>query len=229
MRLVRGYLQRWDVRTADRVHQFMANSKNVAERIQRIYHRESQVIYPPVDVDFYSHRPAEADAETPPPFFLIVSALAPYKRIDLAIRAFNRTQRQLLIIGDGPEYQRLRAMAGPRIHFAGWQNADQLRWNYARCQALIFPGEEDFGIVPLEVMAAGRPVIAFRKGGALETVIDGKTGLFFDQQTPDALLAAVDRLEDQPWRADEIRQHAALFSRQTCMGAFRQAFVEYLL
>lgn len=227
MSAARPFLQRWDVRTASRVQHFLANSKNVQERIERIYHRESTVLYPPVDYDFYSSRPDQKDSEKTPPFYLIVSALVPYKRVDLAIRAFNRFEKRLLIIGDGPDYQRLRAMAGPNIHFSGWLDGEQLRWHYARCQALIFPGEEDFGIVPLEAMSAGRPVLAYRKGGALETVVDGKTGTFFEEPTPDALLAALQRMESQRFNPQDIQKHAQNFSRQRCMNAFRQTFVEY--
>jgi glycosyltransferase involved in cell wall biosynthesis len=229
MGLVRSTLQQWDLKTVPQVHRFIANSKNIQERIQRIYHRESDVIYPPVDYDYYSQRPAAYDKESPPPFYLIVSALAPYKRVDLAIHAFNQWKKQLLIIGDGPESSRLRALAGPNVHFAGWLDSEPLRWHYAHCQALIFPGEEDFGIVPLEAMSAGRPVIAFQKGGALETVIEGKTGLFFDHQTPDSLLQALERLDNSRWNPDDIRQHASAFSRSQCLAKLRQAFIEHLV
>ncbi len=228
MRIMRASLQRWDIASLPRVHQFLANSQNVRQRIERIYHRESAVIYPPVDVDFFSQRPAAVDSESPPPFYLIVSALAPYKHIDLAIHAFNRWKKRLLIIGDGPEYDRLRHLAGPHIHFLGWVDSEQLRWHYSRCQALIFPGEEDFGIVPLEAMAAGRPVVAFRKGGALETVVEGKTGIFFDRLSEDDLLVALQRLEAVRFRPGDIQQHARQFSRQRCLEQFRQTFVEYL-
>ena len=227
MRALRRPLQKWDVATAARVHHFIANSENVRRRIERIYHREAEVIYPPVDVDYFSQPAAEADREPPPPFYLIVSALVPYKRVDLAVNAFNRLQKQLLIVGTGPDYPRLRALAGPNIHFSGWADAQQLRWHYAHCQALLFPGEEDFGIVPLEAMAAGRPVIAYRKGGALETVTEGKTGIFFDPLTEEALLSALQDLEPRRFHPEEIRQHARQFSRQRCAERLRQAFVEY--
>jgi glycosyltransferase involved in cell wall biosynthesis len=227
MRLARPSLQKWDIVTVPRVHEFIANSENVRERIRRIYKRESQVIYPPVDVDFYSDRSPQSDSAASP-FYLIVSALVPYKRVDLAIQAFNHLKKQLLIIGDGPEYDRLRALAGPNIHFSGWLPPEQLRWHYARCEALLFPGEEDFGIVPLEAMAAGRPVIAYRKGGALETVVEGKTGLFFNHQTAEDLLSALERLEPAHFHADEIRQHAQRFSRTRFIQQLRQTFVEVL-
>ncbi len=227
MRLLRKRLQRWDTETTDRVYTFIANSQNVRERIQRIYHREARVIYPPVEVDFFAQPPVNKEKEMPPPFYLIVSALVPYKRVDLAVQAFNRSKKQLLIIGDGPDYQKLRDLAAPNIHFSGWADNDQLRWHYAHCQALLFPGEEDFGIVPLEVMAAGRPVVAYRKGGALETVVEGKTGVFFDTQTPEALLQALDKLESQRFHPKEIQAHARQFSRQRCLAEFRRTFVEY--
>jgi glycosyltransferase involved in cell wall biosynthesis len=227
MRAVRPWLQRWDRRTAARVHTFYANSENVKERIHRLYHREAEVIYPPVDTEYFAQSEAVGDRETPPPFYLIVSALAPYKRIDLAIEAFNRLEKRLLIIGEGPDYQRLRAIAKPNIHFSGWSSNDQLRWHYRRCQALIFPGEEDFGIVPVEAMASGRPVVAYAKGGALETVVEGKTGVFFPAQSADSLLQALQRLDSKEWNIKEIQQHAERFSRARCKQAFRQAFVEY--
>lgn len=227
MHIARRPLQRWDLRSTDRVYEFIANSQNVHERIKRIYHRESRVIYPPVDYDFFSLPLSNKEKEMPPPFYLIVSALVPYKRIDLAIQAFNRLKKQLLIIGDGPDYQRLRDMAGPNIHFSGWADNELLRWHYAHCQALLFPGEEDFGIVPLEVMSAGRPVIAYRKGGALETVLEGKTGLFFDTQNADALLKALEKFETLRFSPQEIQQHAQQFSRPHCLEAFRRLFVEY--
>jgi glycosyltransferase involved in cell wall biosynthesis len=227
MRMIRPSLQKWDVATVPRVHHFLANSQNVRERIQRIYHRDAQVIYPPVDVEYYAQRNG-ASGETPPPFYLIVSALAPYKRIDLAVKAFNHLKKQLLIIGDGPEYERLRDLARPNIHFAGWLPKEQLRWHYAHCQALIFPGEEDFGIVPLEAMAAGRPVVAYRKGGALETVVEGKTGVFFDHQTPEDLLSALETIEPQHFDPDAIRRHTEAFSRPRFIEQVRQTFVEVL-
>jgi glycosyltransferase involved in cell wall biosynthesis len=227
MRMFRPSLQKWDVDTASRVSTFIANSENVRERIQRIYDRDATVIYPPVDYNFYSDRSPLLDGETSP-FYLMVSALVPYKRVDLAIHAFNHLKKQLLIIGDGPEYGRLRALAGANIHFSGWLPPEQLRWHYARCQALLFPGEEDFGIVPLEAMAAGRPVVAYRKGGALETVVEGKTGLFFNHQTPEDLLAAMEHLESTHFYPDEIRQHAKRFSRTRFIEQLRQTFVEVL-
>jgi len=222
MTAVRPYLQGWDLKTTPRVHQFIANSENVRARIRRIYKREAKVIYPPVDVSFYSQPPLDRAED----FYLMVSAFAPYKRIDLAVKAFNRLRKPLVIIGEGQENQRLRAMAGPNIRFLGWLQAEQLRSYYARARALIFPGEEDFGIVPVEAMAAGCPVIAFRKGGALETV-DQEGGLFFEQQTPEDLIAAITQLDTHPPDRSDVRKHAIRFSREHCESAFRSTFIEY--
>jgi glycosyltransferase involved in cell wall biosynthesis len=226
MRLARGPLQRWDVKTADRVHRFFANSENVRQRIRRIYRRESDVLYPPVDYDFFS-APAGGPELESSPYYLIVTALAPYKRVDLAIDAFNRSGKKLVIIGDGPELASLRARAKANIRFAGWAQGETLRGYYAHCEALVFPGEEDFGIVPLEAMAAGRPVIAFRKGGALETVAEGETGVFFDRQTPEELNAAIEKAAAARFDRAAIQRRAEQFSRQRCARQFRAAFVEY--
>ncbi|MDH3251561.1 MAG: glycosyltransferase, partial [Ignavibacteria bacterium] len=166
MRAVRGYLRRWDVRTAEYPQHFVANSNNIRQKISRIYGREARVIYPPVDVDGFI--PSREDDG----FFLVVSAFVPYKRVDLAIAACTITGDRLVVIGEGPEDVRLRGIAGPNVAFVGRASDEELRSYYARCSAVIFPGEEDFGIVPVESMAAGKPVIAYGKGGATETVID---------------------------------------------------------
>ncbi len=227
MGLLRPSLQRWDIHTTSRVHHFIANSKNVQERIQRIYKRASKVIYPPADYSFYSFQDTLQQPSTQP-FFLVVSALAPYKRVDLAIEVFNQSGRPLVIIGDGQENERLRAMAKPNIKFLGWLEPEQLRWHYQNCEALIFPGEEDFGIVPLEAMSAGRPVLAYGKGGALETVMEGKTGLFFASQTPNALSTLVNVFYKHSFDSTVIQAHASAFDREACKSQFRQTFVEVL-
>jgi glycosyltransferase involved in cell wall biosynthesis len=165
MALVAPYLRRWDVRTCNRVHYFIANSHNVAERISRLYHRTSDVIYPPVNTDQFTV------SEKDDGYYLIVSALVPYKRVDLAIEAFNKCGEKLLVVGSGPEREKLEKIANKNIEFLGWQSGESLAKFYAGCRALIFPGVEDFGIVPLEAMASGKPVVAFGEGGALETVV----------------------------------------------------------
>jgi glycosyltransferase involved in cell wall biosynthesis len=195
-----GWLREWDRRTADGVTHFLAISETVQRRIAECYGRDSTVLYPPVDTDFY--HPAAVQRED---FYLAVSAFAPYKRLDLAIQACNTLRRSLLIIGSGQDEARLRALAGPTIHFLGWQPDALIRDHLRRCRALIFPGEEDFGIVPVEAQACGAPVIAFGRGGATETVIPPErrrepTGLWFTEQTVEALTETL--------RAFEKRQSA---------------------
>lgn len=201
------YLRLWDRLSADRVDHFVANSANVARRIAKHYRREADVVYPPVAVDDFCISQQHED------FYLMVGQLVGYKRADLAVKAFTRTGKRLVIIGEGEEMRALRDMAGRNVEFLGRQPFEVVRDRYSRCQALVFPGEEDFGIVPLEAMASGRPVIAFGKGGALETVVDGKTGVFFHEQTEDALLDAVERFEGMKsgFLPAEIRAHACLF------------------
>ncbi len=216
MALWRRYLQQWDVRSSERVNFFVANSNNVAAKIKRLYGREAAVIHPPVDVERFRL------CERQELYYLIVSALVPYKKIDIAIDAFNRLKLPLKIAGEGPLRKKLEKMAQPNIEFLGWMSGEALASLYAACQALIFPGEEDFGIVPLEAQASGRPVIAYGKGGALETVLplDGNeltrpTGIVFHELTTESLMAAVCTFQENRHRfeATAIRQHACRFSR----------------
>jgi len=207
MKILRPYLQQWDVNTADRVHYYIANSENVRKRIQRYYHRDAEVIFPPVDTELFSLSTRDEG------YYLMVTALVPYKRVDLAIHVFNALGEKLLIVGKGTETERLKAIAKSNIEFLGWRSDQELAQLYAGCKALIFPGEEDFGIVPLEAMAAGKPVIAFGKGGALETVVEGKTGTFFYEQTIDALRQAVRKANAIEFDPQSIRHHALQFSR----------------
>jgi len=201
------YLRIWDRLSADRVDHFVANSANVARRIAKHYRRDADVVYPPVAVDDFFVSEQHGD------FYLMVGQLVGYKRADLAVKAFARSGKRLVVIGEGEEMRFLREIAGKNIEFLGRQPFEVLRDHYSRCQALVFPGEEDFGIVPLEAMASGRPVIAFGKGGALETVVDGKTGIFFHEQTEDALMEAVERFESMKshFHPNEIRAHACGF------------------
>lgn len=186
------WLRQWDRRTAEGVTHFVAISQTVQRRITECYGRDSIVIYPPVDTDFY--HPAALPRQD---FYLAVSAFAPYKRLDLAIRACNALRRTLLLIGCGQDERRLRALAGPTIHFLGWQPDVVIRDHLRRCRALLFPGEEDFGIVPVEAQACGAPVIAFGRGGATETILPlgdqeaNPTGLWFSEQSVEALAEAV--------------------------------------
>ena len=209
---VAAALRRWDRKT-DGVDDFVAISQHIAERIRRVYGRAAGVIHPPVEVARF--RPAAAED-----FYLVVSALVPYKRVDLAVAAANRLGRRLLIVGRGPAEARLRAMAGPSVSFLGWRPDAEVADLYARCRALLFPSVEDFGIAPLEAAAAGRPTIALARGGARETMVglDGAeppTAVFFAEQTVDALTAAIATFERAAHRFEPaaLRARAARFDR----------------
>ncbi len=207
-------LRDWDRRTAAGVSHFIAISRTVRQRIAECYGRDSAVIYPPVDTDFYC--PAAVRREE---FYLVVSAFAPYKRIDLAIEACNRLRRPLVLIGTGQDEARLRALAGPTVRLLGWQPDEVIRDHLRRCRALLFPGEEDFGIVPLEAHACGAPVLALGRGGATETVIPpgaGRepTGLWFDEPTADCLVEAIRAFEARrtDFHPAAARRHALRFN-----------------
>jgi glycosyltransferase involved in cell wall biosynthesis len=203
-------IRRWDRATSDRVTHFVAISRTVARRIGESYGRESRVICPPVDVGFYT--PAKVPRGDT---YVCVSALVPYKRVDLAIDACNRLRRPLLVIGEGPERQRLCRRAGPTVRVAGWRANEEIRDRLRRARALLFPAHEDFGIVPLEAQACGTPVVAFGQGGATETVLPAEegrqgTGLFFEEQTPESLCGAITRLEANPdWFGPDLARHQA--------------------
>jgi len=201
-------LRDWDRAASDRVDRFVAISQYVRARIRTYYDRDADVVYPPVDLTYYTPAPEPRD---PAPFDLVVSALVPYKKIDLAVAAYTRTGAPLKIVGIGTELDRLRRAAGPNIEFLGWQDYDTIRALYRTCRLLVFPGEEDFGLVPVEVQACGRPVVAFARGGALETVCDA-SGVFFHEQTEDALIAAVEQAAQRPWDPAAIRRNAEQFS-----------------
>jgi len=215
------YLRTWDVATANRVDDFVANSWTVAQRIKRYYRRDASVIHPPVDTAAFAPvLPCEIGD-----YHLMVGELVAYKRPDLAVEAFNRLKAKLVIIGGGEMLERLRRIAGPTVTILGSQPFDVLKHHYARCKALVFPGEEDFGIVPVEAMASGRPVIAFGRGGATETVIANKTGVFFANQTVEDLIDAVERSERLDFDPADAVSRAADFRRDVFIGRFR-AFVE---
>ena len=211
------YIRNWDAVSANRVHEFVANSRTVAQRLRTYYRRDSTVIHPPVDTAAFAAVP-QGELED---YHLMVGELVRYKRPELAIQAFNRTGRRLVVIGGGEMLAELRAMAGPSVTMMGSQPFDVLRHHYAHCRALIFPGEEDFGIVPLEAMASGRPVVAFGRGGATETVVEGVTGTFFREQTVDALLEAVDRCERLDLQPEAAVAHAAGFGTERFMDEMR--------
>ena len=201
-------LRSWDVSTSMRVDRFVANSHHVRARIGKYYGRSATVIYPPVAVDDYAPATETGD------FYLCAGQLVSYKRVDLAVRAFTKMGRNLVVIGEGKELAALKAIAGPTITFLGRAPFPVLKEKLARCKALIFPGEEDFGLIPVETMASGRPVIAFGSGGALETVVPGLSGVLFHEQTPEAIIDAVHAFEAESAAFDPtaIREHAARFS-----------------
>jgi glycosyltransferase involved in cell wall biosynthesis len=216
MRPLAAALRRWDRRSSARVDDFVAISRHIADRIRRCYARHADVIHPPVDVQRF-----ELADEVAGEHYLVVSALVPYKRLDLAVEAANRLRRRLVIVGTGPEERRLRSLAGDTVEFLGWRGDAEIAGLYRRAHALLFPGVEDFGITPLEAMAAGRPVIAFAAGGALETVVGldvpdaPPTGVFFDEQTVESIAAAMLRFEAARERfvPKALRSRAEAFAR----------------
>jgi glycosyltransferase involved in cell wall biosynthesis len=216
MPAVAAALRRWDRRTAGRPDRIVAISRFVADRIRRVWHREADVIYPPVDLARFTIAP-----QGPDDYYLVVSALVPYKRVDLAVAAATRMRRRLVVVGSGPELRRLAAAAGPGVQMLGWRSDAETAALYARCRAVLFPAMEDFGIVPLEAMAAGRPVIAYGVGGATETVVGldaadaSPTGVFFREQTVGALVDAMATFERHQRRFEPkaLRARAETFDR----------------
>ncbi len=200
-------LRLWDRVAADRVDHFVAISQAVRRRIAKYYRRESVVIYPPVDIERYKH-PAVSEHDD---YFLVVSRLVPYKRIDLVVRAFNELGLPLIIIGDGRDRASLEAIARPNVKFLGRLPDEEVKGYLGRCRAFIFPGLDDFGLAPVEAQAAGRPVIAYAAGGALDTVVEGVTGTFFHAQTPEALAEVVRAFDEARYDPALIRQNAERF------------------
>jgi glycosyltransferase involved in cell wall biosynthesis len=218
---IRSYLCEWDVSSNQRVDQFVANSKTVADRIKKFYGRESIVLYPPVDVDFFTPNDSERGS-----FFLIVSALVPYKRIEIAIEAFQKNGRSLVIVGTGPDYKRLKKDAPPNIQFLGRIEASELRELYRKAAALIQPGEEDFGINLIEAQACQCPVIALARGGALESVTNGETGIFFNDLTAVSLGEAVDKISSIRFNNSLMRETARRFSPARFKSEFQRLIQE---
>lgn len=215
-----NYIRLWDRISADRVNHYIANSHYVSKRIKKYYRKDSRVIYPPVDISRFSI------SETVDNYFLIVSRLLPYKRFDIAIDAFRESGLPLKVIGSGPDEKRLMKLAAgaPNIEFLGRLSDEEISNYYSRCQAFIFPSEEDFGIAPVEAMASGRPVIAYRVGGALETVEEGVTGIFFDEQTPESLKGAISRFKADQFDPRVIRRHAEKFNKEK----FKENMIDFL-
>ena len=199
-------LRQWDQLAAQRVDSFFGNSRNIVGRIGKFYRRPADVLYPPVETGRF-HVEAAPSAD----YLLAVSRLLPYKKVDLAIRACNLLKTKLKVVGTGPDLERLRALAGPTVEVLGRVPDGQVETLFAHCRAFLFPGEEDFGIAPVEAMAAGRPVIAYAAGGALETVIDGETGLLFREPTAESLADAIARLDTLTFDPQKLRVHAERF------------------
>ncbi|HLJ36011.1 MAG TPA: glycosyltransferase [Ktedonobacteraceae bacterium] len=210
----------WDQTSAMRVDHFIANSPVVAERIQKYYRRDAIVIPPPIEANRFTFDPSTQ----PEDYFLIVCRLIPYKRIDLAIEACNLLHLPLVIIGNGRDEERLKKMAGPTIRFMGRLSDEEVLHYYAHCRAFLFPGEDDFGITPLEAQASGRPVIAYGVGGALASVIDGSTGVFFHEQTIDSLASVLATFDEHSFDTQVIRNHALEFD----MPRFRRRIVQFI-
>jgi len=215
--LVNG-LRRWDMGASRQPDHFVANSRSVAERIYKAYGRHTEIIYPPIEVNRFT--PAENHDD----YYLILSRLIGYKRLDLAVEACTRLNRRLIVIGSGPDKRSLEAVAGPTVQFMGRLSDSEVNHYMAHCRALLFPGEEDFGMTPLEAAAAGRPTIAYGAGGALETIVNGESGVFFPEQTPDSLMDAILRLEAKHWDSKKLRAHAEKFDVKT----FQRRFLGFL-
>jgi glycosyltransferase involved in cell wall biosynthesis len=209
------YLRLWDSRTTNGVDVFIANSRYIARRILKVYRRQAEVIYPPVDVEAFTLRQDKED------FYLTASRMVPYKRIDLIVEAFSRMpDKRLVVIGDGPEMPKVRAKAGPNVTLLGYQPFEVLRGYMQRAKAFVFAAEEDFGIAPVEAQACGTPVIAFGKGGATETVVAGETGVFFQDQNVSSLIKAIEEFEKLSFDPLRVRKNAERFSSER----FRREF-----
>jgi len=235
-RLISNYIRVWDKVAADRPDHLIANSKYTQQRIKKYYGRESVVIYPPVDVERGTHNVerknlevAEVDtryAIRDTRYFLVVSRLSPYKKIDAVVEAFNKLELPLVVIGEGQQEKHLRSIAKKNIKIMGWQSEEKIRQCYSGARAFIFAGADDFGIAPVEAMAYGVPVLALRKGGTLETVIEGKTGEFFDASIPEVIVDGVRRLMENEKNYDKkfIKARAGEFSKER----FKTEFIEFI-
>lgn len=223
LKAILPWLRRWDLRASQGVDRFVAISSLVRERISRIYGRESTVIFPPTDLRRFRPGPI-----APGDHYLVLARLAPYKRIDLAIEAFNQLGRRLIVVGDGRDRQRLESLAGPTITFSGRLPQPEVDRLLYSCRALIWPGVEDFGLAPIEAMAAGRPVIARRAGGVLDTLLEGETGVFFDSAEPGSLAQAVLATDAIDWRPERIRRHAEGFGLEPFATSLRALLAEAL-
>ena len=216
--ILRSRLRRWDCEAATRVDHFIANSRFVRERIRTYYGRDAEVIEPPIDTDFFTP-PRSVDRAD---FYLAVGALVPYKRFDIVVQAFHRLDRKLVIAGAGPQFKKLRRMAGSNIEMRDWVTDDELRRLYRSARALVFAAREDFGMVAVEAQACGCPVIAYSAGGASEIVRDGVNGVLFADQHPDDLIGAIRRFEAMEWPAEQVRYRVEKFSREAFQTRIRK-------
>lgn len=217
--LILSYVRLWDEISANRVDHYIANSKAVSRRIAKYYKRTAEVINPPVDVEAFEPESSYDD------YYLVLSRLMPYKRLDIVVEAFSTLGLPLKVIGTGRDHDRLKSMATDNVEFLGFVEGPRMRRYLARCRALLFPGEEDFGITAVEAQAAGRPVIAYGAGGALESVIDGVTGVFFDRQEPESVVSAVRKFNPERFDSRIIRKHAEGFGRAAFQEKLK-AFIE---
>jgi glycosyltransferase involved in cell wall biosynthesis len=223
--LIMNYIRLWDVTSSKRVDYYIANSQNVARRIYKHYRREADVIHPPVKTKYFTISDNDDD------YYLIVARLVGYKRLDLAVEAFNELKKPLIIIGEGSQMDYLKSIAKDNIKFLGRQSDDVIKDYYAKCRAFIFPGEEDFGITPVEAQASGRPVIAFKKGGALETILENDTGVFFEEQTVNSVKDAINKFENIKFDKRKIRKHALEFDEEIFKSKIKkyinEKYIEY--
>lgn len=211
-------LQRYDIKKTQKIDHLVTNSKNIAGQIERIYHRQAEVIYPPVDVNSYPI------SSTPGDYYLYAGRLISHKRADIAINACKKLNKKLIIAGDGLEREKLQALAEPDVVFTGRVTDQEMKRLYANCRALLFPSNEDFGLIPVEAQACGRPVIAYRSGGALETIINGETGLFFIEQNESSLIEAIQQFEKMNFNPERSRENAMIFDT----SVFRKRFLNYI-
>lgn len=214
-----SFMRVWDYASSARVDVYVANSVNVAKRIKKHYRRDAYVIHPPVRGNIFQISNENGD------FYLCVSRLQEYKRVDIAVEACTKLNVPLVVIGDGPEQQKLKKMAGSCVKFLGRVSDDIIREHYGKCKAFLFPGEEDYGITPLEAQASGRPVIAYGKGGVLETVIDGETGVFFKEQTVESMIEAIKKAKKIEFQKEKLREHAMEFDEEVFRNRLKR-FVE---
>ncbi len=216
------YIRMWDLHATPRVDVFIANSKFIARRIKKVYQRASHVIYPPVDTEYFTLDTAKDE------YYLTASRFVPYKKIDLIVEAFSRMpDKKLLVIGDGPDMEKIKKKAGINVEILGFQSKEQLKKMMQKAKAFVFAAFEDFGIIPVEAMACGTPVIAFGKGGVLETVMENRTGVFFEKQTVESIVDAVFRFESaaDQFNPEVIRQHACRFNKER----FNREYKEFVL